>query len=117
MVSNMSEEKQLMKISRAKFGIGGYNDAMLGVFFTFTGNSCGVGDDKSAWDCNLIKVTENTKWTEESRGRQYEDIMRYVSGLLKEAKVLNFDQLVGKPVEVTLEGNQLKSWRILTEVL
>jgi hypothetical protein len=43
--------------------------------------------------------------------------MRYVSKLLKEAKVDSVDKLKGKPVEVTFEGNTLKSWRILTEVL
>jgi hypothetical protein len=43
--------------------------------------------------------------------------MRYVSTLLKEAKVNSVDMLKGKPVEVTFDGNTLKSWRILTEVL
>jgi hypothetical protein len=43
--------------------------------------------------------------------------MRYVSSLLKDAKVNSVDQLKGKPVEVTFDGNMLKSWRILTEVL
>jgi hypothetical protein len=43
--------------------------------------------------------------------------MRYISSLLKDAKVDSVDKLKGKPVEVTLDGNQLKSWRILTEVL
>jgi hypothetical protein len=27
------------------------------------------------------------------------------------------DELKGKPVEVTFDGNMLKEWRILTEVL
>ena len=37
--------------------------------------------------------------------------------LLKEAKVNCVSQLLGKPVEVEIENNLLKSWRILTEVL
>jgi len=111
------EEKQLMKIEKATFGLGGYNDAMLGVFFTFTGKNCGISSERSTWDHNLVKVTEHAKWTEEDRSHQYDEMMRYVSDLLKDAKVNNFDNLRGKPVEVTLEGNQLKSWRILTEVL
>jgi hypothetical protein len=43
--------------------------------------------------------------------------MRYVSKLLKESKVDSVEKLKGKPVEVTFEGNMLKEWRILTEVL
>jgi hypothetical protein len=43
--------------------------------------------------------------------------MRYVSKLLKDAKVNSVDELKGKPVEVTFDGNMLKEWRILTEVL
>jgi hypothetical protein len=36
---------------------------------------------------------------------------------LKDAKVNSVDELKGKPVEVTFDGNMLKEWRILTEVL
>jgi hypothetical protein len=43
--------------------------------------------------------------------------MRFLSKLLKEAKVDSVDQLKGKPVEVTFDGNLLSEWRILTEVL
>jgi hypothetical protein len=43
--------------------------------------------------------------------------MRYLSKLLNEAKVSSVDKLKGIPVEVTFDGNMLKEWRILTEVL
>jgi hypothetical protein len=43
--------------------------------------------------------------------------MRYVSKLLKDAKVDAVQKLQGIPVEVTFDGNLLKEWRILTEVL
>lgn len=43
--------------------------------------------------------------------------MRFISKLLKEAKVDEVYQLKGKPVEVTFEGNMLKEWRLLTEVI
>jgi len=43
--------------------------------------------------------------------------MRFVSKLLKEAKVDNVDKLKGIPVEVTFDGMMLKEWRVLTEVL
>jgi hypothetical protein len=43
--------------------------------------------------------------------------MRYISKLLNEAKVHNVYELKGIPVEVTLENNTFKDFRILTEVL
>jgi len=43
--------------------------------------------------------------------------MRYLSKLLNDAKVDSVDKLKGIPVEVTLEDNTLKEWRVLIEVL
>lgn len=40
-----------------------------------------------------------------------------VAAILKDAKVSSVSGLIGKPVEVTLEGNLFKDFRILTEVL
>jgi hypothetical protein len=110
-------EKKLGKIEDVRFGLGGYQGAMLGLHVTLGNGSWGVGDSKANWDSEQIKWTEHTKWTEEERDGWYAEIMRYVSSLLKDAKVDSVDKLKGKPVEVTLDGNQLKSWRILTKVL
>ena len=110
-------EKRLGKIEAVKFGVGGYQDAMLGIHVTLGNGSWGVGDSKANWDSEQIKWGEYTQWTEEDRNKWYSDIMRDVSTLLKEAKVDSVDKLKGKPVEVTFDGNTLKEWRILTEVL
>lgn len=110
-------DKRLGKLSDVKFGIGGYQDAMLGFSATLGDNSWGVSTTKSAWDANLIKHSEHCKWTEEDRSKQYADIMRYLSDLLHAAKVSSVSQLNGIPIEATFEGNTLKDWRILTEVL
>ena len=112
-----NERKELGKIQAVKFGIGGYNDACLGIFFTLGGENWGVCAEKSALDSNLVPVYEHAKWTEVDRSRQYDEIMRYVSDLLKVAKVDDVSRLVGKPIEATFDGMMLKSWRILTEVL
>lgn len=37
-------EKKLGKIQDVKFGIGGYQDAMIGLFITLGNNGWGVGD-------------------------------------------------------------------------
>jgi len=109
--------KQLGKIESVYFGIGGYNDAMLGIFFTFSFDGCGIGSSKCAWDANTIEWTERCKWTEQERSSQYDEIMRYVSKLLKDAKCSKISELKGKPVEISLKGMNFDSFRILTEVL
>jgi hypothetical protein len=109
--------KELGKIEKVRFGHCGYQDSCLGISFVLTGKGWGLGDSKSTWDAELIKHTENSQWSEEDRNKQYSEIMRYVSKLLKDAKVSNISELQGKPIEVTLDGNLLKEWRILSEVL
>jgi hypothetical protein len=110
-------EKRLGKIEDVRFGLGGYQGAMLGLHVTLGADGWGVGDSKANWDAEQIKWTKHTKWSESDRDVWYSEIMWYVSKLLKEAKVDSVDKLKGKPVEVTFEGNTLKEWRILTEVL
>jgi hypothetical protein len=110
-------EKRLGKITSVRFGHGGYQDAMLGLSVSLGDGSWGVGDFKGNWDAELIKHTEHTKWTEEDRSKGYNETMRFVSKLLKEAKVDTIDKLKNIPVEVTFDGNLLKEWRILTEVI
>ena len=57
-------EKKLGKIESVKFGLGGYQSVMFGLSVTLSGQSWGVGDFKGTWDCENIKVSELTKWTE-----------------------------------------------------
>ena len=110
-------EKRLGKIESVSFGLGGYQGAMLGLHVTLGDGSWGVGDSSANWDAEQISCSEHSKWSESDRDEWYAEIMRYVSKLLKDAKVDSVDKLKGKPVEVTLDGNLLKEWRILTEVL
>ena len=110
-------EKRLGKIENIKFGHGGYQDSQLGIGFTLTGNSWGVEDGRWEWDAYRIECTEHCKWTEKNRSSNYDEIMRYISKLLNEAKVNNITELKGVPIEVTFDGNLLIKWRILTEVL
>lgn len=110
-------EKKLGKIDKCHFGIGGYNDAMLGLHLSFTGGSWGVGTTISAWDAETIKHSDYCKWTEADRSKQYDEIMRKLSLLLKQAKVDKVEDLKGIPVEIEFDGNMFKSFRILEEVL
>lgn len=110
-------ETKLGKITSISFGIGGYQDAMLGLNVSLGGDGWGVGDNRSFWSAALVECSEYAKWTEEDRSARYAEIMRYVDDLLHKAKKNNVAELKGVPVEVIFEGNTLKSWRILTEVL
>ena len=117
MKEGLKREKKLGKLENVKFGLGGYQNACLGLTVTISGNGWGCGDNRSAWDANQIKHTKRCKWTEEDRSKGYDEVMRFVSDLLKDAKCVSIDQLNGKPVEAEFDGMTLKSWRILTEVL
>lgn len=114
--------KHLGKIESVSFGISGYQDAMLGIHFSFSFDKCcGIGDSKCAWDTQ-IECGSKSVWTEQDRSKSYDEIMRYTSKLLNDAKVKYVHELKGKPVELEFDGHgglgsSLKSWRILTEVL
>lgn len=109
-------EKKLGKISRARFGNGGYDDAMFGASFTFDMKGTGVGDFWGFWPLSM-KRSEHAKWQDFDRERHFVDMLRRIEEVMSAAKVRNFYDLVGVPVEVSIEGNQLSSWRVLTEVL
>lgn len=109
-------ENRLGKIESIHFGFGGYDDAQVGLSVTFSFGGCGVGSFKGVWSSS-VKVTEYTKWTEEDRSKQIVETFWFIEGLLKAAKKTTLEQLKGVPVEIVLENNSLKSWRILEEVL
>lgn len=110
-------ETKLGKIRSAEFGLGGYQESCIGLTVNIDMQGSGVCDNYSTWDSRIIECSDHCKWTEEDRSKENDEIVRYVSGLLDDAKVSNVSDLVGKPVEVTLDGMILKSWRILKEVL
>ena len=110
-------EKKLGKIESISFGLGGYQGAMIGLHVTLGNGSWGVGDSRAQWDAEMISCSEHSKWSESDRDVWYAEIMRYVSKLLRDAKVDSVEKLKGKPIEATFDGNTLKEWRILTEVL
>ena len=111
----MSLRKELGKISHVSFGLGGYQDAMIGISFGLGGNSgWGVSDFWGVWS---IDRSEHAKWTEQDRITDAGKMVMRINDLLSQAKISDVSQLEGIPVEVTFEGNTLKGWRILTEVL
>jgi len=107
-------KKELGKIDNVFFGI---RDDHFGIHFTFSGQGWGVCDSKSTWSPSSVKCTEYCKWTEEDRDKNMVKMCRFIDDLLYKAKVQSVVKLLNIPVEVEFEDNQLKSWRILEEVL
>ena len=109
------ERKVLGKIKSAEFGkISDYPIYMgLLLEFTFDGN-CHVGDG-GMFTTNMSK---GCIWSSaEERRLAIEERMDAVYKLLNDAKVRTVSQLKNKPVEITVENNMFKNFRILTEVL
>ena len=113
----MALEKRLGKIQDIKFGMGGYQDAQIGVTLTICGgkDSCwAVGSFDGFW---VIERSERCKWTEIQRRESLGDTVMRIKDWLEQAGISDLAALQGKPVEATFEGSMLKSWRLLTEVL
>lgn len=108
-------DKRLGRIASVRLGKGGYDDAMFGVSVSLSldGGATGVGDFKGFWG----SYPKGAKYTEEEWQSAHDGTYDWLRKLMREAKVDDFTKLQGVPVEVTLDGMVLKSWRILTEVL
>ena len=109
-------EKRIGKIQKATFGEGGYQECCIGVSFV-------LGSDKESWGVHdfwggwSIKRSDRAKWTEEERIKELGEMCLRLDDTMKRAKVRFVHELQGTPVEVTFDGNTLKEWRVLEEVI
>jgi hypothetical protein len=106
-------EKHLGKIKSATLG---FDEWRFGFQFTLSfGGGYGCVDSRK-W-IHASEPSEGSRWSKETRieagGKQIISVME----IMKQADVRTFDQLVGIPIEVTIENGDLKSWRVLEEVL
>ena len=110
-------EKRLGKISSVKFGYVGTRDMQFGLSLEFSGKGWGVGNTIShAWSLDM-ESDKYTKWTEADRDAGFAKTMREINRIMKDAEVHDINKLAGVPVELTFDGNLLKDWRVLTEVI
>lgn len=77
------------------------------------GDGTGVMDGGS----NTINISKECKWEETEREAAITVSVEKVYQILKNAKVNYVSELINKPVEVTIDKNCFKDFRILTEVL
>lgn len=107
------ERKELGRIVSATFGFGGYQDAMFGLAVKLGGESWGVNDFTGGWATR----SERAQYSMDEWRETHVQSIERLRDVLSAAKKQTVDELANTLVEVTLEGNTLKSWRVLTEVL
>ena len=101
-------------ISSARFGWGGYQEVMLGLSLTFDMSGSAVAHFDGMWGQTR---RDSCQWTEADRLTQLGEAVMRLGKVLNEAKKMHVEELVGVPVEVTLDGNLFKGWRVLTEAI
>lgn len=106
--------KVLGKIDFAEYGLYPDRPFLMGLQLVFTFQGCGIGDGAKY----TINMSKECKW--ESKKERQETITKYADNLyeiLEQAKVNYVSQLKNIPVEIIMEDNMFKDFRILTEVL
>lgn len=107
-------EKILGKIDFAEYGTIKDYPFLIGLQLGFK-----LGDNGGVMDGGkyTINISKECRWETSERTAAVTVSVEKVYQILKDAKVNYVSQLVGKPVEVIIESNAFKDFRILTEVL
>lgn len=105
--------KELGKIIFAEYGILKGCPNLIGLQLGFS-IGCKKVDDGGKYTVN---VGTECKREDLNREETITESIEKVNQILKDAKVNYVSELVNKPVEVTMENNTFKDFRILTEVL
>ena len=106
--------KNLGKITFAEYGTIKDRSFLIGLQLGFK-----LGDGTSVMDggSNTVNISKECRWEETEREAAITINIEKVYEILKDAKVNYVSQLINKPVEVTIDKNCFKDFRILTEVL
>jgi hypothetical protein len=106
--------KILGKINFAEYGTIRDYPFLIGLQLGFKlGDGGGIMDGGQY----TINIGKECKWEKSERANAVTVSIEKVYQILKDAKVNYVSQLINKPVEVTIEKNCFKDFRILTEVL
>ena len=106
--------KYFGKISRAEFGTVRDYPFLMGLQLDFTFDGGGVGDG----GLHTVNINPDCKYDNEfERLQKQSNVLIDTARILKDAKVNHVSELKNKPVEVELESDTFKSFRVLKEVL
>lgn len=106
-------ENILGKIDFAEYGQVRDYPFLIGLQLGFKLGGCGVMDGGKY----TVNISKECRWEESERREAITASVEKADQILKDAKCHYVSELLNKPVEVTLENNTFKSFRILTEVL
>ena len=106
-------EKLLGKIDLVEYGIVTDYPSFMGLILGFTMSGYEVMSGMKY----TVNISPECRWEEAERQDAITKNVEFINGILKDAKVKYVSELIGKPVEVTIERNVFKDFRILTEVL
>lgn len=106
--------KVLGKINFAEFGTIKDYPFLIGLQLGFKLGDGGAIMDGSA---HTVNIDKKCRWETCEREVAITAAVEQVDKILRDAKVNYVSQLLNKPVEVEIEKNTFKSFRILTEVL
>lgn len=107
-------EKILGKIDFAEFGTIRDYPFLIGLQVGFKlADGCGIMDGGQY----CVNIDKACRWEESERQQAITVRIEDIYKILKDAKVNYVSELKGKPVEVEIEKNTFKSFRMLTEVL
>lgn len=108
--------KVLGKISSVEFGLYPDRPFLMGIDFEFSLN--GGCEGTASGGRYLVNMSPECKWDHPSkRSVAIEASIDRIKQWLEDAKVDYVSELKNIPVEVTVEDNCFKDFRILTEVL
>lgn len=105
--------KELGKITFAEYGTIRDYPFLIGLQLGFSMGGSGVMDGGKY----TVNISPECKWGIFDREDTITKSVEEVNRILEDAKVNYVSQLINKPVEVTMENNTFKDFRILTEVL
>lgn len=109
----VTEEKLLGKIDSAEFGLFPDRPFMYGLMLSFSFSGVGIADGGKY----TVNISANCRWEESERQEAITKQAEHLRDILRNAKCNYVSELKNKPVEVTIQNNTFKSFRILTEVL
>ena len=108
--------KELGKIRSVSFGFGGYQDCQFGLSLGFESGGGVVGTFEGNGPLTM-DIPEEAEWTEADRERTVIATIKLLTETLQKAHVKSVSELLGVPVELTYNGQCLREWRILEEVI
>ena len=106
--------KILGKITFAEYGTVKDHPFLMGLQLGFK-----LGDGTNVMDggSNTVNISKECRWEEAEREAAITVSVEKIHKILEDAKVNYVSELINKPVEVTIDKNCFKDFRILTEVL